>query len=126
MNVTAIRAGIILLSYILAYYLSWHVGALYFSVFPGLLGGGFFPDDAARSFIGIPIALVVFVAFCITFLGGKHKYWWIGISLIPAILFEIVIDPLHIYFPIILGLIAWGLATIAHKTLKKYAPGLIG
>lgn len=119
------RIIFIVLSYVLAHYLSWYFGSIYFGVFPGLLGGGFFPDDAAKSFMGISLALVVLSTFSLTAVGGRSIYWWIGIALIPAILFEVLIDPLHIYFPIILGLIAWGLGHIANKTLKKLAPGVM-
>ena len=125
MNLTVIRIALVILSYVLAYYLSWYFGSLYFSVFPSLLGGGFFPDDAAKSFMGISLALVALISLSITTVGGAHKYWWIGVALVPAILFEVVIDPLHLYFPIALGLIVWGLGKMANKTLRKVAPSFM-
>ena len=126
MTLTVTRAGFVILSYVLAYYLSWYFGTLYISIFSDIIGGtGFFPGDVARSLVGMPAALIVLVVSCITTVGGKHKYWWIGVALIPAILFELLIDPLHIYFPIILGVIAWGLGTLANKALHKLAPGIM-
>ncbi len=52
-------------------------------------------------------------------------YWRTGIALISAFLFEVLIDPLHIYVPIILGDVAWGLGVLANKALWKIAPGLM-
>ena len=126
MTLTVTRLTLIVLSFVLAYYLSWLFGALYLSIFSDIIGGtGFFPADAARSLIGAAAALITLVIFSITTVGGRNMYWWIGIALIPAILFEALIDPLHIYFPIFLGLITWSLARIAHKALNKFAPGLM-
>ena len=68
---------------------------------------------------------IFFIVFLLIGFGSNHKLWWIGIALIPAILFEVLIDPLHIYFPIVLGLIAWGLGYLANKALWKLVPGVM-
>ncbi len=80
------------------------------------------PIAATEWFAGLPLAMIFLIVFSLNFAGGRNKWWWIIIPLLPAILFEIFIDPLHIYIPIILGLIAWGLGTMANKTLRKLAP----
>lgn len=125
MKLVAVRILGILVSYVLSYLLSWYFGTLYFAVFPNLLGGGFFSDNAARSLVGLPLALIFLATLILTTIGRKHKYWWIGIALIPAILFEIAVDPIHIYFPIALGVVGWAAGLGVHKLLRLYTPGLL-
>ena len=119
-----IRLLLVIVSYVLAYFLGAYLGILYTFLFPASVTGSL-PDAAANWLIGVPTALVVFIFFFLTLAGGKYKYWWIGISLIPAIWFYTMFDLLHIYFPIILGLIAWGLGTMANKMLQKFHPSFM-
>lgn len=107
----------------LAYYLAAPVQDFYCANISQCTGG-FFGFDLG-ILVWIVFLYIFFATILLTVLGGRYKYWWIGISLLPAILFEIAIDPLHIYFPIILGLIAWGLGTMAHKVLQKLYPSFI-
>jgi len=103
-----------------AYYLAAPVQDFYCANM-GQCTGGFFGFDLG-ILVWIAFLYIFFITMFLTVLGGRHQYWWIGIFLVPAILFELTIDPLHIFFPIILGLIAWGLGTMANKTLQKLAP----
>lgn len=118
------RIAAILFSYVLAYFLGSYIGALYAYVIPVSVTGSL-SDAAANWLIGVPTALVIFAVFFLTSIGGRYKYVWLAVSLIPSIWFYLEFDLLHIYFPIILGLIAWGLGTIAHKTLQKFAPAFM-
>lgn len=114
------RLFLVIFSYVLAYYLASFFGIFYGMIFPESLGGGsFIPTSATEWLAGLPLAAAFFVVFFQITIGKRNMWWWAVIGLVPAILFELIIDPLHIYVPIILGLIAWGLGTMANKTLRK-------
>ena len=116
----------IVLSFTLSYFIAFYFGILYGLLSSGSLGGSFVSTEAAEWIAGFPLALIFLVTFSIHMIGGRKIWWWTVIPLLPVIIFEVVFDPFHIYFPIILGLIAWGLGTLAHKTLKKLAPSFMG
>ena len=59
------------------------------------------------SLIGLPLAYIFFLILLFTAFGGAKKYWWIGVGLIPAVLFEVYFDLQHLYFPIAIGLVGW-------------------
>lgn len=124
MNIWGARVFLVVISYIFAYYFAVYFGALYSYFFPSV-GTGLIPNSAANVLIGIPTALVFSVFFFLTAFGGKYKYWWIGIFLIPSAWFYLQFDLLHIYFPVILGLTAWGLGIVVNKTLHKLAPAFM-
>jgi hypothetical protein len=42
--------------------------------------------------------------------------------LLPAVLFEVAFDLLHIYFPIAIGLIGWALGRGINFVIKKTNP----
>ena len=121
-----IKLSAVVTSYVFAYYLASFFGIVYGMIFPESLGGGSFISTSATQWLaGLPLAATFFVVLFQGMIGQRNMYWWIGVALIPAILFELLIDPLHIYFPIVLGLIAWGLGIMANKILNKLAPGLM-
>lgn len=122
MRTAKLRLLIIFASYALSYFLAVYFGYIYAIFTSDSLGGSFIPSDAAQWIVGLPLALIGFVIFLLHTVGGKNVWWWAGISLIPAILFEVFLDPFHIYIPALVGLIAWGLGTLANKTLTKLAP----
>ena len=123
MNIVLSRALLVGGSYVMAYYLASYFGVAYGTIFPEALGGGsFIPTSAAQWFAGLPLSVVFFVILFQMALGKKNVWWWIGIALVPAILFEVLLDPLHIYIPIVLGLMAWGLGKLANKMLWRFAP----
>src|SRR3989338_4470755 len=95
-------------SILCGYFLSMRFGILYDHLFPGSLGSGL-STDAAYSIFGTPLAYIFFLTLLFTTFGDKKKYWWIGILLIPALWFEISFDLQHLYFPILLGLLGWGI-----------------
>lgn len=96
---------LVLIAGIASYGFSYTFGSLYGSFF--VIGG--WVD--MTSLIGWPLAYIFFLTFLFTAFGGegKTKYWWIGILLIPALALEVYLDPAHIYFPILLGILGWGI-----------------
>lgn len=72
-----------------------------------------------RALSGLPLAYIFFLTLLFTAFGGIKKYWWIGIALIPAVLFEVAFDLRHLYFLIAIGLVGWlvgrGLAWLVAK-----------
>lgn len=119
MRVTWIRLIAILVAYILTYFLAVYFGYIYSLFTTSSLGGSFISSDAAQWVVGLPLALIFLITFLLHGFGGKLVWWWVIISLIPAILFEFFLDPFHVYIPALVGLIAWGLGTMANKTLIK-------
>lgn len=69
--------------------------------------------------IGFFLAYLLFLTLLFTAFGDSKKYWWIGVLLIPAALFEIYFDLEHIYIPIIIGLIGWVIGFGISKLTKK-------
>ncbi|MDO8435507.1 MAG: hypothetical protein Q7S89_02385 [bacterium] len=126
MKVVLIWLLTIIAMYVLAYYVALYFGMAYGYLFPRSLGGGSLIPVAATEWIrGISLALIFLIVLSFNLLKGKKKWWWVAIATSPAILFELWLDPLHIYVPIILALIGWGLGTLANKTLLKVVPGVM-
>ena len=126
MKLSIVRIALVVTSYALSYFLAWYFGLVYSYLFPRSLGGGSIISVTAMEWIvGFPLSVIFTLTFLLIALDQKYKWWWIVISLLPVILLEIVYDPLHVYFPVIFGLAAWGLGTIAHKTLQKLAPSFM-
>jgi hypothetical protein len=59
------------------------------------------------------------IVFLFTAFGDRKKYWWIGISLIPAVAVELL-EYFHLYIPIILGLAGWLIGYGVSKLLKLF------
>ena len=108
-----------LASLILSVLLAVFVGKLYFYLFPQLGSFLSIPANAGEFIVGIFLAYIFSLTLLFTAFGGTKKYWWIGIGLIPAVLFEVYFDLQHLYFPIAIGLIGWlvgrGLALLVEK-----------
>ena len=71
-----------------------------------------------ESLVGVPFAYVFFTILLFKLFGLGNRNKWIGWLLIPPLLFFASGDIQHIYLPIILGLIAFGLAWVIRKILK--------
>ena len=123
MSIAATRLTLIVLSYVAALVVAYYFGFVYAYLFPNALAGGFIGDPDTLIWIaGYPLAIVFLLTFGIHALGGHHIWWWNVVPLAPAILFELVLDPLHLYLPIITGVVAWGLGILANKMLWRFAP----
>src|SRR3989338_8772517 len=116
MIVVSTRVLLITSSYALAVLAAPYFGLLYEYFFPGAVGGTWIGAPSAWLWlIGYPLALIFVLTFLLHLQSQKYIWWWNIIALAPAILFEIVLDPLHIYFPVILGAIACGLGMFTNK-----------
>ncbi|MDP2676645.1 MAG: hypothetical protein Q8O83_03095 [bacterium] len=100
-------------------------GRLYLHIFnidPGF--STFFVPDVIGDFIdGISSSFIFFLLLLFTAFGGEKKYRWIGILLVPVLIFELLFDLVHIYFPIAVGVIAWGLGMLLFKFLQSRQNG---
>ena len=108
---------------ILAYFLAGPIQGIYCSGV-GTCTGGFFGFDLS-ILAWLPLTYIFFNILLFVNFEAKYKYIWIGISLLPALLFEVVVDPFHVYIPIVVGLIAWWLGTMANKALWKFVPSFM-
>ena len=97
------------------------LGKLYLFTF--LVPQGFYsfaiPLYLYNFFDGFMSAFIFFLTLLFTAFGGAKKYWWIGILLIPAALFEAYFDLPHIYFPAVLGVIGWFLGLLLFKIVNR-------
>lgn len=95
----------------------------YLSVFAINLYDKFFNSGSAfvqlHSLVGFPLAYVFFLSLLFTAFGGRQKYWWMGILLIPAAAVELYLDASHIYFPMALGVVGWFVGWVITKFLPK-------
>ena len=105
----------------LTYFSAGPVGKFYadFLNLPTGFGSFIAPSYAYDFFDGFSLVYTFFLALLFTAFGGSKKYWWIGVLLIPAVIFEIYFDFSHIYFPVILGLAGWLLGWVVSKLLSR-------
>ena len=104
--------GLLIAASIIAAFLSVPTGELYMDLFnppPALV------DLDFRSLIGLPLAHIFFLSLLFTAFGGKHKYWWLAVSLIPAAIVELYAERQYLYFPFLLGLAGWLLGVLILK-----------
>ena len=104
--------GILILALILTFLTAYFFGLIFHKVYPIPPGFDSFiaPSSLSRFFDGFISAYAFFIFILFIIFGDVKKYWWIGIALLPAVLFEVVFDLRHIYFPIVIGLTGWLLA----------------
>ncbi len=106
----------VVLIFVISFVLSQEIGDLYYRLFPS-------PTSVFVAnfnfLIGIPLAYIFFLFLIFTAFGDNKKYWWIGILLIPAVLFELYFDLEHIYIPIVFGVAGWLLGFLISKLFQK-------
>ncbi len=79
-----------------------------------LLGDGTFWGPI----IGFPLGIIFFASVLFTAWGeGLRDKWGWGLLALPVI-FEVVFDFSHLYFPILLGLVGYGVGWVIRKLLK--------
>ena len=110
---------LLVLVLVLSYFTAAFFGKLYYNFVP--FEGGFFsgPRSASEFLAGLSLAYLALVLFFYTGFGDNTRKWWIGILLVPVIFFELFFDLRHIYFPVILGLIAWMVGFGISKLMAK-------
>lgn len=106
---------------IFSYYFSGYLYDPIYSLIYAKSDGGFFAIyvQAAKFLAILIIAFIFSLLLIFTALGDSKKYWWIGVLLIPAVLFELYFDLEHIYIPIVVGLIGWVIGFGISKLTKK-------
>ena len=77
------------------------------------------PDENGAIYLaGFPFAYIFFLVVTFKIFGWGNKNKWIGWLLVPAALFFAIGDIKHIYLPVALALVAWGLAILIRKVSK--------
>lgn len=126
MRHTIFSACLVACSYVLAIFVAGMFGLIYDQFPATTLNGGFIGSQGTWEWIiGYPLGVTFLLTLFIHTLEVKNKWRWNIIAVVPIVLFEIAIDPLHIYILIILALVAWLLGTIANKILLKLAPAFM-
>ena len=103
---------------ILSYFTAKYFGSWYDKFSPqydNTLGVG---KALLKSLVGIPFAYIFFTTLLLQSFGFGNRNKWTLWFLAPALLFFASGDLKHIYLPIILALIAFGLATLIRKIFK--------
>lgn len=112
---------ILIVVLVLTYFSAEPAGKFYadFLNLPTGFGSFIAPSYTYNFFDGFPLVYIFFLILLFTAFGGNKKYWWIGILLIPAVIFEVYFDLAHIYFPIALGILGWLLGWAVSKLLPS-------
>ena len=117
------NASIVIISGILGHFLATPFAALLAQILD--IGGSFLGDTLEYYIFGLPMIVGFLLALFFQALGGKSKYVWLGITLIPIILFEVQLAPILVIYSIILIAVALGLGYFMSRTLWKLAPGVM-
>lgn len=101
---------------VLSYFTASYFGIVYDSVFGS--GGAWIGSEGSWNLIiGFPLSLIFFLtlfSYAWMFKSKSSTLWLIS----PILLWESAVDLRHIYLPIILALIAFGLAILIRKIFK--------
>jgi len=102
---------------VLSYFTAEYFGSVYASMFGS--GSAWIGSESSWNFIiGFPFAYIFFLTLIFKSFAWGNKNKWIGWLLVPPFLFFVSGDLKHIYLPIILALIALGLAALIQKFFK--------
>jgi|SRR3989344_5779107 len=113
--------GIFLAVLILAFLLANPLGKFLFPLGYTISFASFIvPEYWYYFFDGIIFSYTFFLFLLFTAFGGKGKYWWMGIAILPALAFELYFDLPHIYFPIALGIVGWVIGFGVQKITGKF------
>lgn len=74
-------------------------------------------ETLSEYILGYVISYVFLITLLYTAFGKGKKYWWMGILLIPSLLFVILVDLSHIWFYILVGLVGWVLGFGIYKLI---------
>src|SRR3989344_1718815 len=89
------------------------------------IGGSIAGNTLEYYMFGFPAAYVFLIILLFSSWGDQYKYWWGGIVILPAFLFGFGLAPILIFILLVIGLIAWGLGTMTHKTLQRLHPSFM-
>lgn len=105
---------------VLSYFTAPWFGSIYNLLAPGELDGAWIGSQSSWEFIiGLPFAYIFFTTLLIQAFGSGNKKKWIGWLLAPALLFFLSGDTAHIYLPIVLAIVAFGLAKLITLAIPK-------
>lgn len=109
--------GLLIVILIISYFTANYFGLLYDNFTPGSLGDKSWigTPEAWQSIIGIPFAFIFFLILLFKLFGSGERNKWIGWLLVPPFLFFASGDLKHIYLPVILATVAYGLAILFRK-----------
>ena len=109
---------LLIVALVLSYFTAQYFGGWYdkFSpLYDNTLGLG---KEALKFITGIPFAYIFFTTLLFQSFGFGNRNKWTVWLLVPPFLFFASGDIQHIYLPIVLGLIAFGIAILIRKVLK--------
>ena len=102
---------------ILSYFTSDYFGNFYSFLFGS--GSSWIGSESSWDFIiGLPLSLIFFltlISYIWVFKSKSSTLWLIS----PLLLWEGTVDIRHIYIPILLVIVAFGLATLFKKLFKR-------
>jgi|SRR3989338_216611 len=104
---------------VLSYFVAEYFGGWY-NRFSPLFSRSIFAltEQELIFLVGMPFAYIFFTTLLFQSFGFDNRNKWTGWLLTPALLFFASGDLKHIYLPIILALIAFGLSIILRKIFK--------
>ena len=110
---------LLVVALVLSYFTAEYFGTWYDKFFPQSDDSMFSLTKQELIFLaGIPFAYIFFTALLFQSFGFGNRNKWTLWLLAPALLFFASGDLKHIYLPIILALIALGLAVLLRKIFK--------
>jgi len=115
--------GLLIVVLVISYFTAEYFGNWY-DKFSPLYSSSLFPipKDGLIIIAGFPLSYIFFLIIIFKSYAWGDRNKWTGWLLAPAFLFFAVGDLKHIYLPIILALIAFGLAKLAlflHSKITK-------
>lgn len=120
MSNTMVNLGVIVVSVVLSAIFSSFVGDFYNNLTQSGLGGGLYGDESFWELVlGFPLALIFFFAVLFSAIGKDKWKKWLYWSLVLPFLFELIFDLSHIYIPITLALIGYGIGLGVRKLLRR-------
>lgn len=119
MKITILKIFFVVFAYVISIFTAIWWSMIYKLFSASSLGGGFIGAPGSWEWIaGYPIGVVFILTFLLHAHDGKNKWYWNTLALIPVIVFEIGFDLPHIYIPVVISVIAWGLGVLVHKILS--------
>lgn len=119
MNNILKNLGLLVVILVLSYFTAGYFGSWYDKFSPqhdSLFGAS---KSITNVVVGGPFSYIFFLIITFKLFASGNKNKWIGWLLVPPALLFASGDLRHIYLPIALALIAFGLATLIRKVLQK-------
>lgn len=119
MNNTVKNILLLAVVLVLSYFTAVYFGALYDLLVPSQVDTIWIGTTRSWQFIiGLPFSYIFFLTLFIETFGSGNKRKWMWWLLVPGMIFFAIGGIKYIYPPIVMGLIAFGLATLFRKMFK--------